>query len=117
VLCGEILLRAGATTWIKPMELTQLQVLVAVAEEGKLQKAAARLRSTTSAVSVVIRKLEKEVATPLFERSNRHEWYLTAAGESLVDYAKRMISLQDEAVVAVQQIAKASCPRSFGQAK
>ena len=101
------------------MELKELQILVAVAEEGRLQKAAVRLRCTIPAVRVAIRKLETEVGTPLFERSKRHELCLTTAGESLVDYAKRLLSLQDEALAAVEQveIAKARCPKSFGQAK
>ena len=100
------------------MELRQLQILVAVAE-GRLQKAAVRFRCTIPAVRVVIRKLEKEVGTPLFERSKNHELYLTAAGESLVDYAKRLLALQDEALAAVGQveIAKACRPKSVGQAK
>jgi DNA-binding transcriptional LysR family regulator len=101
------------------MELRQLKVLVAVAEEGRLEKAAARLRRTTPAVSMAIRKLEEQVGTPLFERSNRDELHLTEAGESLVDYAKRLLLLQDEALVAVEQvgIAKARRPKSMAQAK
>lgn len=101
------------------MELRQLQVLVAVAEEGRLEKAAVRLRRTTPAVSIAIRKLEEEVGTPLFERSNRHELHLTGAGESLVDYAKRLLLLQDEALAAVKQvgIAKPCRPKSMAQAK
>jgi DNA-binding transcriptional LysR family regulator len=89
------------------------------AEEGRLQKAAARLCCTIPAVSVAIRKLEEEVGTPLFERSNRHELYLTAAGESLVDYAKRLLSLSDEARAAIEQvgIAKACRPKSLAQGK
>ena len=81
----------------EPMELRQLQILVAVAEEGRLQKAAVRLCCTIPAVRVAICKLQKEVGMPLFERSKKHELYLTAAGESLVDYAKLLLSLQDEA--------------------
>jgi DNA-binding MarR family transcriptional regulator len=109
----------SATTLAEPMELRQLQVLVAVAEEGRLQKAAARLCRTIPAVSVAIRKLEEEVGTPLFERSNRHELHLTTAGESLVDYAKRLLLLQDEALAAVEQvgIAKACRPKSLAQGK
>jgi DNA-binding transcriptional LysR family regulator len=74
---------------------------IAVAEEGRLQKAALRLHRTIPAVSVAIRRLEEEVGTPLFERSNRHELHLTTAGASLVDYAKRLLLLQDEALAAV----------------
>jgi len=79
------------------MELRQLQVLVAVAEEGRLQKAAVRLRCTIPAVRVAICKLQKEVGMPLFERSKRHELYLTTVGEELVDYGNRLLTLQDEA--------------------
>jgi DNA-binding transcriptional LysR family regulator len=101
------------------MELKELQILVAVAEEGRLQKAAVRLRCTIPAVRGAIRKLEQEVGVPLFERSKKHELYLTAAGESLVDYAERLLSLQHEALTAVErvEIAKACRPKSFGQAK
>jgi DNA-binding transcriptional LysR family regulator len=101
------------------MELKELQVLVAVAEEGRLQKAAARLRRTTPAVSVAIRKLEEEVGTPLFERSKRHELYLTAAGEELVNYAKRLVALQDEALAAVAEVrsVKGERTKSMGQGK
>jgi DNA-binding transcriptional LysR family regulator len=101
------------------MELRQLQVLIAVAEEGRLQKAAARLHRTTPAVSVAIRKLEAEVGTPLFERSNTHELYLTAAGEELVNYAKRLLSLSDEALAAVAEVrsVKGERTKSMGQGK
>jgi DNA-binding transcriptional LysR family regulator len=101
------------------MEFKELQILVAVAEEGRLQKAAVRLCCTIPAVRGAIRKLEEAVGTPLFERSKKHELYLTAAGESLVDYAKRLLWLQDEALAAVEQveIAKACRPKGFGQAK
>jgi hypothetical protein len=59
----------GTTALAEPMELRQLQVLIAVAEEGRLQKAAERLHRTIPAVSVAIGKLEEEVGRPLFERS------------------------------------------------
>jgi DNA-binding transcriptional LysR family regulator len=101
------------------MELKELQILVAVAEEGRLQKAAMRLCSTIPTVRGAIRKLEEEVGTLLFERSKKHELYLTAAGESLVDYAERLLSLQEEALAAVEQveIGKACRPKTLGQAK
>jgi len=100
------------------MELIQLQVLVAVAEQGTLHKAAVRLSRTTIAVSVTIRRLEEEVGLTLFERSKRHEFYLTSAGEELVSYARRLLSLQGEALAAVEQVkvAKVCRPKSLGQA-
>ena len=101
------------------MEFKELQILVTVAEERRLQKAAVRLRCTIQAVRVAIRKLEEEIGTPLFEQSKKHELYLTAAGGSLVDYAQRLLSLQGEALAAVEQASTANSgrPKSFGQAK
>jgi DNA-binding transcriptional LysR family regulator len=86
------------------MELMQLQMLIAVAEEGTLQKAAERVYRTAPAVSIAISKLEGEMGTPLFDRSMGRDFRRTAAGEVLVDYAKRLISLRDEALAAVQEI-------------
>ena len=87
----------------------QLQMLVAVAEEGTLQKAAERVYRTAPAVSIAISKLEGEMGTPLFDRSLGRDFRRTAAGEVLVDYAKRLISLRDEALAAVQEIRNVKC--------
>jgi DNA-binding transcriptional LysR family regulator len=86
------------------MELMQLQMLIAVAEEGTLQRAAERVYRTAPAVSIAITKLEQEMGTPLFDRSLGRDFRRTAAGEVLVDYAKRLISLRNEALAAVEEI-------------
>lgn len=86
------------------MELMQLQMLVAVAEEGSVQKAAGRVYRTAPAVSIAIRKLEDELGTQLFDRTRGQTFRLTAAGEVLADYARRLISLRDEAMAAVEGI-------------
>lgn len=82
----------------------QLQMLVAVAEEGNLQKAAARVYRTAPAVSIAIGKLENEIGTLLLDRTYRHTFRLTAAGGVLADYARSLISLRDEAVAAMEGI-------------
>ena len=82
----------------------QLQMLIAVAEEGTLQKAAERVYRTAPAVSIAISKLEEEMGTPLFDRSLGRDFRRTPAGEVLVDYAKRLISLRDEALAAIEEI-------------
>lgn len=86
------------------MELMQLQMLIAVADEGSLQKAAARVFRTAPAVSIAISKLESESGTLLLDRNHGQSIRLTAAGETLVEYARRLISLRDEAVAAVEGI-------------
>jgi DNA-binding transcriptional LysR family regulator len=86
------------------MELMQLQMLVAVAEEGSLQKAAARVYRTAPAVSIAISKLEREVGSLLLDRTRGQAFRLTAAGELLVQYARGLISLRDEAIAAMEGI-------------
>lgn len=86
------------------MELMQLQMLVAVAEEGTLQRAAARVYRTAPAVSIAISKLEHEVGTLLLDRTHRQTFRLTAAGGVLADYARSLIALRDEALAAVEGI-------------
>lgn len=87
------------------MELMQLKMLVAVAEEGTFQKAAERVSRTSPAVSIAISKLEKEFGTPLFDRG--HALRLTHTGEVLVAYARRLLALHDEAVAAIEGICNA----------
>jgi DNA-binding transcriptional LysR family regulator len=86
------------------MELMQLQMLVAVAEEGSLRKAAGRVYRTAPAVSIAISKLEDEIGTLLLDRARGQGFHLTAAGEVLVGYARSLISLRDEALAAVEGI-------------
>src|SRR5947209_899489 len=73
------------------MELSQLRYLVALAEERNFTRAAAREHIAQPALSQQIRKLEDEVGIALVERSTRHT-SITAAGELLVDRARRMLA-------------------------
>ncbi len=86
------------------MEMMQLQMLVAVAEERTLQKAADRVHRTQPAVSIAIAKLEEEIGTALFDRSQGRDFRLTPAGDVLVAYARRLLSVRDEALSAIEEI-------------
>jgi DNA-binding transcriptional LysR family regulator len=86
------------------MELMQLEMFVAMAEEGNFHKAAERVFRTQPALSMAIRKLEQELGARLFDRSNRNACVLTDTGEMLYDYAKRLLNLRDEAIVTLQQL-------------
>jgi DNA-binding transcriptional LysR family regulator len=88
------------------MELMQLRMLVAVVEEGSIQKAAERVFRTAPAVSMALRKLEVEMGTPVFYRVEPREHALTPAGEVLVNYARHMLALHSEALGAVKEISK-----------
>jgi DNA-binding transcriptional LysR family regulator len=86
------------------MELMQLEMFVAVVEEGSVRGAAERVFRTQPAVSIAVSKLEREFEAPLFDRSKRHEYRLTQAGEALYQHATRMLCLRSETVSAVGDI-------------
>jgi len=70
---------------------------VAVAESGGVTRAAGFLNLTQSAVSMQIKRLEDALALTLLDRAGRGV-ALTAAGEQLLGYARRLLALNDEAL-------------------
>lgn len=85
------------------MELRQLRVFVAIAEEGTFTAAADRLIVVQSAVSATIRALERELGTPLFERTTRRVT-LTDAGRALLPEARTILEASILARDAVDQV-------------
>jgi DNA-binding transcriptional LysR family regulator len=86
-----------------PMELSQLEVFLAVAREGRFSRAAEKLHRTQSAVSQTIHKLEEELGESLFDRSSR-EGVLTDAGQTLHEYAERLVNLRREATESLSDL-------------
>jgi DNA-binding transcriptional LysR family regulator len=80
----------------RTLDLGALRSFVAVAETGGVTRAAGSLHLTQSAVSMQIKRLEDSLGLGLLDRSGRGV-ALTAAGEQLLGYARRMLSLNDEA--------------------
>lgn len=85
------------------MEISQLEVFLAVAREGGFSRAAEKLYRTQSAVSQAIRKLETELGEPLFDRSTR-DGMLTDAGQVLQEYAERLLNLRENARGALSEL-------------
>lgn len=78
----------------------QLRTFIAAADSGSFTQAASLVFRTQSAVSMQIKRLEAELGRTLFTREGRGV-ALTGDGETLYRYAKRLLSLHDEALAAV----------------
>ncbi len=85
------------------MEIRQLAVFLAVAEERNFTRASTRLRTTQSAVSATIRALEVELGAELFDRSAR-QIEVTDAGLALLPKARAVIDSAAEARDAVDLV-------------
>ena len=85
------------------MELRQLAVFVAVAEEGSFTRAADRLHVVQSAVSAGVRNLERELGATLFDRST-HRVALTDAGTALLPEARATLTAATAARDAVDAV-------------
>lgn len=78
------------------LDITALRSFVAVADSGGVTKAAGYLHLTQSAVSMQLKRLEETLDVQLLDRANRTV-SVTAEGEQLLSYARRMVALNDEA--------------------
>lgn len=72
------------------MELRDLEAFLAVADELHFGRAAERLHMAQPPLSRMIKQLERELGSPLFERTTRSV-RLTTAGEALVRPAKDVL--------------------------
>lgn len=79
------------------LDLAALRALVAIADFGSVTRAAQVLHLTQSAISMQIKRLEESIDQPLLDRIGRGV-SLNSAGEKLLSYARRIISINDEAV-------------------
>lgn len=82
---------------MRNLDLDLLRTFAAVAETGSFTAAAGRVSRTQSAVSMQIKRLEQTLGRRVFERTSR-SLALTGEGRILVDYAQRMLSLNDESL-------------------
>jgi DNA-binding transcriptional LysR family regulator len=88
---------------MKHATLRQLEIFSAVADRMSFSRAAEALHLTQPAVSAQIKALEGHAGLPLFERIGRR-LQLTAAGDELVSYARRIAALFREADDAMSQL-------------
>lgn len=82
---------------MRNLDITTLRSFVAVADSGGVTRAAGFLHLTQSAVSMQLKRLEEVLDTDLLDRTGRTV-ALTASGEQLLVYARRMLALNDEVI-------------------
>ena len=86
------------------MELRQLQLFLAAAEEGSITAAAKRMHLTQPALSRQIKSLEEELGVELFTRG-AHSVSLTPAGSVLLDEGRKLLDRAERVVKQVRATA------------
>lgn len=81
------------------LDVEQLKTFLAIADTGSFTRAAEEVNKTQSAISMQMKRLEEQLGRPLFAKDGRGVRF-TADGDRLVEYARRIVAISDEAVSA-----------------
>ena len=84
------------------LDTDQLRSFLAIVDTGSFTRAAERINKTQSAVSMQMRRLEEQLGGPLFVKQGRGA-RLSAEGEKLIDFARRMIQIEAGAMAALSR--------------
>jgi len=82
------------------MDFDHLVTFLEIAKQGSFSRAGQKLYRSQPAVSAQIRQLEQEYGQKLFDRVGKSV-RLTVAGETLLEYAARLLTLRNESLRAV----------------
>ena len=96
--------RDGIMTAPHPFSLRQLQYVVAVADQLSFRRAAEHCHVSQPSLSAQLAQLEEAVGVQLFERDRRRV-LPTAAGQALVERARRVLLEADDFVEAAKRVA------------
>ena len=83
-------------------DIVNLRIFVTVADCKSFTRAAAVGDLTQGAISIRIKRLEKQIGMRLFDRSNQ-QLQLTAEGEIFLPYVLRILAVYDEAKSDIEQ--------------
>lgn len=81
------------------IDIDQLRTLIAIADSGSFTRAADQVFKTQSAVSMQMKRLEDQLGRPVFTKDGRGVRF-TEDGHRLLDYARRIVRLSQEAVAS-----------------
>jgi DNA-binding transcriptional LysR family regulator len=95
---------------MRNLDIDLLRTLVVAADLGSFARAAERLGRTQAAISLQMRRLEDRVGKPLLRREGRRS-VLTENGERLLEHARRLVRMNDEAVADLSAKALAGTVR------
>jgi DNA-binding transcriptional LysR family regulator len=84
------------------LDTDQLRSFLAIVDCGSFTRAAERVHKTQSAVSMHIRRLEEQLGCALFVKHGRGA-RLTAEGERLIEFARRIIQVEAGALAALSR--------------
>lgn len=95
------------------MEVRQLQIFRALAEELSFTRTAEKMHTVQSNVTAQIKALEEELGIPLFDRLGRRVT-LTDAGRNFLPFASQALTAMDQGQRALQTGAEPSGPLRIG---
>lgn len=100
------------------IETDLYRTFLVIAETGSFSKASEVIGRTPSAVSMQVKKLETLLGTAVFAREGRSV-RMTAEGEALLGYARRILLLNEEAVAmfrspSIEGEVRFGAPSDFG---
>ncbi|ARP77634.1 LysR substrate-binding domain-containing protein [Bordetella genomosp. 6] len=84
------------------LDLDALRTLVVIQEKDGFAAAAVHIGKTQSAVTQQMQRLESQLGRAIFERRGRQK-RLTPLGLRLLDYARHLLAVNDEALRSLQQ--------------
>ena len=97
MLQSPLIAERHGSTMVSRLDLDLLRTFVTVAEIGSLTRAGERLLISQPTVSLQLKRLEDGLGRRLLERSAKGV-QLTADGETLLSYARRILALAEEAL-------------------
>lgn len=83
--------------------MASLRSFVSAVEVGGFTRAAVQMNRTPGAISLQMKTLEERLGVQLFAKVGKHQ-QLTSSGELLLDYARRILRANDEALVAIRGV-------------